>query len=85
MSTYYILEKFTSDTEGLTVKSPYTYFSESVIECNDLGDKPFTFDNLEKAKECKKGLDLIFKGRNIGHLHYEFIIVEEVSWHQENY
>ena len=78
MSTYYILEKFTSDTEGLTVKSPYTYFSDSVIECNDLGDEPFKFDNLNEAKECKKGLDLIFKGRNKHALHYEFIIVEEV-------
>ena len=51
MSTYYILEKFTSDTEGLTVKSPYTYFSDSVIECNDLGDEPFKFDTLEEAKD----------------------------------
>ena len=79
MSTYYILEKFTSDTEGLTVKSPFAYFSESVIECEDLGKDPFAFKTLQEAKDCKKGLDLVFKGRNLGALNYEFIIVEETD------
>ena len=79
MNKYYILEKYVSDTEGLTVKSPYTYFSESVIECNDLGENPFSFETLQEAKDCKKGLDLLFKGRNKDVLHYEFIIVEEIK------
>jgi hypothetical protein len=79
MNKYYILEKFVSDTEGLTVKSPYTYFSESVIECNDLGENPFSFKTLQEAKDCKKGLDLLFVGRNKDVLHYEFIIVEEIK------
>jgi len=79
MNKYYILEKFVSDTEGLTVKSPYTYFSESVIECNDLGENPFAFKTLQEAKDCKKGLDLLFAGRNKDVLHYEFIIVEEIK------
>lgn len=79
MTKYYVLEKFTSDTEGLTVKSPYTYFSESVIECEDLGDEPFVFNTLNEAKDCKKGLDLIFKGRNSSSFKYEFIIVQEIK------
>lgn len=79
MSKYYVLEKYVSDTEGLTVKSPYTYFSESVIECNDLGDEPFIFNTLQEAKDCKKGLDLVFKGRTLGGLQYKFIIAQEIE------
>ena len=79
MTKYYVLEKYESDTEGLTIKSPFTYFSESVIECNDLGNEPFMFNTLQEAKDCKKGLDLVFKGRSSSALKYEFIIVQDIK------
>lgn len=78
MATYYVLEKFNSDTEGFTVKSPYDYFSESVTELNYLGERPFTFTSLEEAQDCKRGLELLFRAENRTK-HYTFIIVEEIE------
>ena len=76
MSKYYVLEKHMSDEQGLTIKSPFDYFSQSVIECEELGKEPFSFSTLEEAKECKKGLELIFKGRTS---YNNFIILIEVE------
>ena len=76
MSKYYVLEKHMSDEQGLTIRSPFDYFSESVHQCEELGEEPFIFSNLEEAKECKKGLELIFKGRTS---HNNFIILTELE------
>ena len=74
MSKYYILERNTF--EGLTLKLPVECFDESVLECQELGEEPFTYDTLEEAKQVKNALNLIFKGRVSS---TDFIIVEEIN------
>ena len=74
MSKYYILERNTF--EGLTLKLPVECFEESVLECQELGEEPFTYNTFEKAKEVKNALNLIFKGKSKS---TDFIIVEEIN------
>ena len=74
MSKYYILERNTF--EGLTLKLPTELFHESVIECEELGKEPFTYDTIEKAKQVLNALDLIFKGKSKS---TDYIIVEEIQ------
>ena len=74
MSKYYILERNTF--EGLTLKLPTELFHESVLECEELGKEPFTYDTIEKAKQVLNALDLIFKGKSKS---TDYIIVEEVQ------
>jgi hypothetical protein len=73
MSKYYILERNTF--EGLTLKLPTELFHESVMECEELGKEPFTYDTIEKAKQVINALDLIFKGKSKS---TDYIIVEEI-------
>ena len=73
MSKYYILERNTF--EGLTLQLPTELFHESVMECEELGKEPFTYDTIEKAKQVINALDLIFKGKSKS---TDYIIVEEV-------
>ena len=54
MSKYYVLEKHMSDEQGLTIKSPFDYFSQSVIECEELGEEPFSFSTLERKFSSSK-------------------------------
>ena len=74
MSKYYILERNTF--EGLTLQLPTELFHESVMECEELGKEPFTYDTIEKAKQVINALDLIFKGKSKS---TDYIIVEERS------
>ena len=74
MNKYYILERDTA--EGLSLKLPVECFDESVLECRELGEEPFTYDTLEEAKQVKNALNLIFKGRVSS---TDFIIVEEIN------
>ena len=74
MSKYYILERNTF--EGLTLKLPTELFHESVLECEELGKEPFTYDTIEKAKQVLNALDLIFKGKSKS---TDYIIVEEIQ------
>tara|TARA_R110000744_G_scaffold339633_1_gene444766 strand:+ start:503 stop:736 length:234 start_codon:yes stop_codon:yes gene_type:complete len=74
MNKYYILERDTA--EGLSLKLPVECFDESVLECQELGEEPFTYDTLEEAKQVKNALNLIFKGRVSS---TDFIIVEEIN------
>ena len=71
MSKYYILERNTF--EGLTLKLPVECFEESVLEFQELGKEPFTYDTFE---EVKNALNLIFKGKSKS---TDFIIVEEIN------
>ena len=72
MSKYYILEKNTF--ENLTIKLPTDLFSDSVLECNELGNEPFAYDTIEEAKHVKSALNLIFKGKSKT---ISFIIMKE--------
>ena len=74
MSKYYILERNTF--EGLSLKLPVECFEESVLECQELGEEPFTYNNLEEAKKVKNALNLIFKVKSKS---TDFIIVEEIN------
>ncbi len=71
---YYILEKNTF--EGLSLKLPTAQFDESVLECEELGAEPFTYDTIEEALHVKNALDLIFKGKSKSS---DFIIAKEVT------
>ena len=62
MIKYYVLEKRTF--EGLKIKSPEEYFSESVLECEELGKEPFSYNTFSEAKQVKNALNLIFKGKS---------------------
>ena len=46
---YYILEKNTF--EGLSLKLPTAQFDESVLECDELGAEPFTYNTIEEANK----------------------------------
>ena len=61
MSKYYILERNTF--EGLSLKLPTELFHESVMECEELGKEPFTYDTIEEARHVKSALNLIFKNK----------------------
>ena len=79
MSKFYVLEKNTS--EGLDIKLPLGLFSGVALECEELGEEPFTFNTLEEAEEVKNALYLIF-AKKISST--EFIIVKEIEWHSKN-
>ncbi|NNE32120.1 MAG: hypothetical protein HKN40_07105 [Winogradskyella sp.] len=73
-SRYYILEKNTF--EGLSLKLPTEQFDESVLECEELGAEPFTYNTIEEALHVKSALNLIFKKTPKSS---NFIIVKEVT------
>ena len=70
---YYILERNTF--EGLSLKLPTEQFNESVLECDELGVEPFTYDTIEEAQHVRSALNLIFKNKTKS---TDFIIVEEI-------
>ena len=70
---YYVLEKNTF--EGLSLKLPTEQFDESVLQCNELGVEPFTYDTIDEAQHVRSALNLIFKGKSKS---TNFIIVKEV-------
>jgi len=72
MSKYYVLKK--NRFETLELELPSKDFSEEVLETQELGVDPFSYDSKEEALKVKKALQIIFKKSTC-----IFVVVEEIE------
>ena len=72
MPKYYVLKK--NKFETLELELPSKDFSEEVLENQELGLDPFSYDSKEEALKVKKALQIIFKKSTC-----IFVVVEEIE------
>ena len=72
MPKYYVLKK--NRFETLELELPSKDFSEEVLENQELGLDPFSYDSKEEALKVKKALQIIFKKSTC-----IFVVVEEIE------
>ena len=72
MPKYYVLKK--NKFETLELKLPSKDFNEEVLDTQELGVNPFSYDSKEEAIKVKEALTLIFKETIC-----IFIVVEEIE------
>ena len=70
---YYIMEKYDSDDQGITLRSINDWFSSDGYEC---AIKNLEYKTLTEAKQVRSALNIIFNDRFKSS---EFIIVKEVG------
>ena len=72
MPKYYVLKKNSHET--LEIELPSKDFNEEVLETQELGLDPFSYDSKEEAIKVKEALKLIFKKT-----YWTVIVVEEIN------
>ena len=72
MPKYYVLKK--NRFETLEIELPSKDFNEEVLDTQELGVNPFSYDSKEEAIKVKEALKLIFKKT-----YWTFIVVEEIN------
>ena len=69
---YYIMEKYDSDTQGITLRNINDWFTEDAYEC---AIKNLQYKTLTEAKKVKSALTLLFNDRMSSS---EFVIVKDI-------
>jgi len=72
MPKYYVLKKNSHET--LEIELPSKDFNDGVLETEELGLDPFSYDSKEEAIKVKEALKLIYKKT-----YWTFIVVEEIN------